>query len=71
MDDWLEDAQEKWWNELTVEEQEEVQADAIMQRKLVEWEDRNTRYESEESLDSYFCIPLFHGKGLEEDEIPW
>ena len=71
MDEWLEDAQELWWNELTVEEQEQVQADAIMEEKRrVEWEEGN-EYESEESPDSYFCKPLFHGKGLEEDEIPW
>lgn len=39
---WLEDAQELWWNELTIEEQELVQADAIMEeRRRVEWEEGN------------------------------
>ena len=36
MDDWLEDAQEAWWNGLTDEEKERERADAIMEDRRCE-----------------------------------
>jgi len=36
MDDWLENAQEEWWNGLTEEEKERERAEAIMEDRRCE-----------------------------------
>ena len=44
---WLEDAQEKWWNELTEEQQEQVQAEAIMEARKCEELDEMIKVENQ------------------------
>ena len=77
MDDWLEDAQEAWWNGLTDEEKEHERADAIMEARRCEELEEMCKYDEIHHLGGgYPCIP--DGDELHDDvttadtdEIPW